>query len=176
MPLKKMVHISLLTTIALSVHVLEAQVPVNLFFPGAKLGLANAVTLITLALYGFLPAMFVAVIRSVLGSILLGIFPGVGFVLSLSGAVFATLVMALAGILWRKEMVSLVSVSILGAVAHNTAQVAAASILISTVNLLKLYLPLLLLLAVPTGFATGLAATYVYRALAVILTNNGKEG
>jgi heptaprenyl diphosphate synthase len=54
----------------------------------------------------------------------------------------------------------------MGAVAHNTAQVAVAAMIIGNLNLLKLYLPLLLLLALPTGLFTGLVVVYVHKTLA----------
>jgi len=140
-----------------------------LLVPGAKIGLANIITLLTFIIYGFKSAIFVAVIRTVLGSIFLGNFLGFGFFLSFSGAVISTLAMALGIYLWRRDKVSLIAVSILGAVAHNTAQVAAASIIIRNINLLKLYLPLLLILAIPTGFFTGLVVIYSQKALSGVI-------
>ncbi len=57
----------------------------------------------------------------------------------------------------------------MGAVAHNTTQVTVASLLIGNYNLIKVYLPALLLLAIPTGFFTGLAVTYSQKALSKII-------
>ncbi|MBS4031052.1 MAG: Gx transporter family protein [Clostridiales bacterium] len=166
---RKLAHISVLITFALVIHTVEAIVPMPLLVPGAKIGLANIITLLTFIIYGFKSAIFVAVIRTVLGSIFLGNFLGFGFFLSFSGAVISTLAMALGIYLWRRDKVSLIAVSILGAVAHNTAQVAAASIIIRNINLLKLYLPLLLILAIPTGFFTGLVVIYSQKALSGVI-------
>ncbi len=162
---RKLTHIAVLVTFALAIHVVESLISVPMLVPGAKIGLANIITLLTFIIYGFKTAIFVAVVRAVVGSIFLGNFLGFGFILSLSGAVFSTLAMSLGIYLWRKDMLSLIAVSILGAVAHNTAQVTAAGILIRNMNLLKLYLPLLLILAIPTGYFTGLAVVYVHKAL-----------
>lgn len=168
---RKMTHIALLVALALAFHALEAALPLPGVVPGARLGLANIITLLALLLYGFRAAMFVAVVRSLLGSFFLGNFLGLGFYLSLSGAVFSTLAMTLALWGWRRGLISLIAVSIIGAVVHNTAQVAAASLLIGNLNLLRLYLPLLLVLAVPAGFFTGLAVLYSYRVLERLLHN-----
>lgn len=161
----KMVRIALLIAFALVAHTIENAIPVPIAIPGAKLGLANVFTLLTLVLLGFPEALLVAVVRTVLGSIFAGNFPGLGFVLSFSGAVTATVVMAAAGGLWRQGRLSLASVSILGAAAHNTAQVSMAAWLINNPALLRVYLPILLVIAIPTGFFTGLTVMYTHRAL-----------
>ncbi|MBT9171781.1 MAG: hypothetical protein DDT21_00154 [Syntrophomonadaceae bacterium] len=168
---RKMAHVALLVALAMAFHALEAALPLPGIVPGARLGLVNIVTLLALLLYGFRTAMFVTVVRSLLGSFFLGNFLGFGFYLSLAGAVFSTLAMTLALWGWRRGLFSLVAVSITGAVVHNTAQVAAASLLIGNLNLLRLYLPLLLVLAVPAGFITGLAVLYSYRVLARLIHN-----
>ncbi|MBS4006893.1 MAG: Gx transporter family protein [Clostridium sp.] len=168
---KKMTQLAILVAFALVMHTVEALLPVPMLVPGAKLGLANVITLLAFVIFGFAAAMYIAVIRSLLGGIFLGNFPGFGFYLSFSGAVISTLVMALGIALWKRGKISLVAVSIMGAVAHNTAQVTVASLVIGNFNLLKIYLPLLLLLAIPTGFFTGLVVVYTQKALRKVLTD-----
>jgi heptaprenyl diphosphate synthase len=165
MQTKKMVHIALLLTFAVVIHTVEAIIPVPLPVPGAKLGLANIITLLTLCFYGLGSGLTVAVLRSILGSIFAGNFLGFGFFFSLAGGLLSTLVMAAFLILERRNKISLVSVSIVGAVSHNTAQVVTAAFLIGNLYLIGMYLPLLLALALPTGFFTGLAAGYLQQAL-----------
>jgi heptaprenyl diphosphate synthase len=162
----KLTRLAVLVTFALAIHTVEASLPLPLPVPGARLGLANIITLLTFVLFGFRSALLVTVVRTVLGSVFIGTFPGFGFILSFSGGVVSTLAMAAGVALWRRGRLSLVAVSIMGAVFHNTAQVAAASVLIGNVNLLKLYLPLLLVLAIPTGFFTGLAVVFTRKTLA----------
>lgn len=162
---RKIAHVAVLVTFALAIHTVEAALPLPILVPGAKLGLANIITLLAFIVYGFQAAMLVAVVRSVLGSLFIGNFLGFGFFLSLAGAVVSTVAMAIGLVFWRRGYLSLVAVSIIGAVAHNTAQVSVASLLIGNINLFKLYLPLLLVLAVPTGFFTGLAVIYSHRLL-----------
>ena len=50
MKTRKMVLLGLLTAIALTIFMLEAQIPAPVPIPGVKLGLANIVTVFTLFL------------------------------------------------------------------------------------------------------------------------------
>lgn len=172
----KMVRVALLIAFALVAHTVENAIPVPLAIPGAKLGLANVFTLMTLVFYGFSEAFLVAVVRTVLGSIFAGNFLGMGFALSFSGAVTATVVMAAVAGFWRRGILSLASVSIMGAAAHNTAQVAMAALLIDNPALLRVYLPILLVIAIPTGFFTGLTVAYTHRALHKALKFDDMQG
>jgi len=157
----KMVYLALLVAFAVAVHTVEAAIPVPVPVPGAKLGLANIITLLTVVLYGYRSGLIVASLRSVLGSLLVGNFLGFGFYLSFSGAVLSCLAMSLFMNLYRKRVITLVSVSLAGAVTFNIVQLLLASILVQNFILFRGYLPLLLLLAVPTGIFTGLAAAYL---------------
>ncbi|MDO9535075.1 MAG: Gx transporter family protein [Bacillota bacterium] len=157
----KMVYLALLVAFAVAVHTVEASIPVPIPVPGAKLGLANVITLLTIVFYGYRSGLIVASLRSIIGSFLIGNFMGFGFYLSFSGAVLSSLVMGLFMILYRREKVSLVSVSLAGAVTFNVVQLALASVMVQNILLFRGYLPFLLLLAVPTGIFTGLAVTYL---------------
>src|SRR5574340_205713 len=87
-------HIARMAALALGLSVLEAAVPSPL--PGVKPGLANIVTLIVLARYGWRTAAWVSLLRVVAGSLLFGSFLAPGFFLSLSGAVCSLLALAFA--------------------------------------------------------------------------------
>jgi heptaprenyl diphosphate synthase len=58
-----------------------------------------------------------------------------------------------------KDKFSLIGISIIGAVSHNAAQIAAAYFIISNQGIFY-YLPFLTLLAVPTGFSVGLVSYF----------------
>jgi len=79
--------------LAILIHIAESALPTLL--PGIKPGLANVVTLICLKLYGVRLACWVAVLRVVVGSLMLGTFLGPPFMLSLSGALASLLVLVL---------------------------------------------------------------------------------
>lgn len=85
-------HIARMAALALGLSVLEAAIPSPL--PGVKPGLANIVTLIVLARYGWRAAAWVTLLRVLAGGLLLGNFLAPGFFLSLGGAVCSLVVLA----------------------------------------------------------------------------------
>jgi heptaprenyl diphosphate synthase len=85
-------HIARMAAIALGLTIIENAVPTPL--PGVKPGLANIVTLIVLARYGWRVAAWVSLLRVMAGSLLFGSFLSPGFFLSLSGAVCSLVVLA----------------------------------------------------------------------------------
>lgn len=169
-------YIAVLITFAVVIHTIEAALPLPMPVPGVRLGLANMITLLTIVLYGARSGFMVAVLRTVIGSLVGGTFLGFGFWLSLAGGVACTAAMSLAVLPVRKGYLSLVSVSVLGAAAHNLAQLAVAGAVIGSAALLWGYFPLLLLLAVPTGIFTGLAAHYLESVTRRVLLRAGGPG
>ncbi len=159
--LNHLTYLAVLITFAIVIHTVEAALPLPMPVPGVKLGLANIITLLTLTLFGLRSGLLVTVLRTVLGSLFVGGLFGFGFWLSFSAGVISCLVMALLLILKERALISLISVSVLGAAVHNLTQLTVASAIISNFSLLKGYYPLLLLLSVPTGIFTGLAAHYL---------------
>lgn len=85
-------HVARMAAVALGLTVLESAIPSPL--PGVKPGLANIVTLIVLARYGWRVAAWVSLLRVVAGSLLFGNFLTPGFFLSLAGALCSLLVLA----------------------------------------------------------------------------------
>lgn len=159
--LNYLTYLAVLITFAVVIHTVEAALPLPMPVPGVRLGLANIITLLTLVLFGLKSGLLVSMIRSVLGSIFVGGLFGFGFWLSFSAGIVSCLAMALVLLLQKKGLVSLISVSVIGAATHNITQLALASLIISNAALFTGYYPLLLLLSVPTGLFTGLAAYYL---------------
>ncbi|MEW5920071.1 MAG: Gx transporter family protein [Bacillota bacterium] len=159
-----MVYLALLVAFAVALHTVEAALPLPVPVPGARLGLANIITLITLVLYCWRSALTVAVLRSVVGSLITGAFLGFGFYLSLAGAVASSLAMALVFPFYLRGKITLVSVSLAGAVVFNIVQLALAATLVQNIILFRGYLPFLLILSVPTGIFTGLLAHQLLKA------------
>ena len=112
-------HIAWLAAVAILIHVLESAVPMVL--PGIKPGLANIVTLIVLARYGWRAAAWVSLLRVLAGSLLLGSFLAPGFFLSLSGALCSLAILALSQYLPQRWF-GAVTHSILAAFAHTAGQ------------------------------------------------------
>ena len=114
-------HIARMAAVALGLTVLENAIPSPL--PGVKPGLANIVTLIVLARYGWRVAVWVSLLRVLAGSLLFGNFLAPGFFLSLSGALCSLLVLAFAQHL-PSRWFGVVSHSIYAAFAHIAGQMA----------------------------------------------------
>ena len=112
-------HIARMAAVALGLTILENAIPSPL--PGVKPGLANIVTLIVLARFGWRMAAWVSLLRVVSGSLLFGNFLTPGFFLSLSGAVLSLIALAFAQHLPARWF-GAVSHSIYAAFAHITGQ------------------------------------------------------
>ncbi|MHB1677624.1 MAG: Gx transporter family protein [Sulfuriferula sp.] len=129
-------RLAYLAALAISLMWVEAALPSPL--PGVKPGLANIVTLLVLKQYGLRTAFWVAGLRVVAGSILLGSFLTPGFILSLGGAMASLAALSLAQYLPERYF-GAVSLSVLAAFAHIAAQLAIVSFwLMPTVNVFYL--------------------------------------
>lgn len=150
----------LLGALALTLSLLEGMLPpVPTLPPGAKLGLSNIAVLFAVQSLGFLPALGIALVKAVFAGLTRG---GIAFLMSLSGGLLSTLVMALAWRLFRRRL-SFVGIGVLGAVAHNGGQLGAAMLLLGPA--LLAYAPWLLLAALFAGAATGITLNVVMPAL-----------
>ena len=150
--------LGLLTAVALVLGYVEHLLPIT-GIPGVKLGLANTVLLYALYLLDVPSAILLMILKVGLSGLLFG---GVTAMLySFAGGVVSLVVMILAR---RAKGLSVVGVSVLGAVAHNIAQLAVACFVVETRAILA-YLPVLLVSAAITGVLTGLVARYTFRAL-----------
>jgi heptaprenyl diphosphate synthase len=114
-------HVAQMAAVALGLTILEGAIPSPL--PGVKPGLANIVTLIVLARYGWRTAVWVSLLRVFAGSLLFGNFLTPGFFLGLSGALFSLLALAVARHL-PVRWFGPVSHSIYAAFAHIAGQMA----------------------------------------------------
>lgn len=157
---KRLAVLAMFAAIALTIFVAEAQIPPVVPIPGVKLGLANIVTLIAMALLGRRQAGEILLVRIVLGSVFTG---GVSAMLfSIAGGVLAYLVMCLT--IRRLPERLLWVVSVLAAFGHNAGQLLVAVWVTGTPSIL-VYAPALVAASVITGEFTGVAAMYLVRAL-----------
>ncbi len=154
-------RLAMLLALGIVLHFVEGAFLGPLPVPGAKMGLANIVTLLALLAYGWRWGLLLGVLRVVLASLLSGAFLSLGFMLALSGAVASCLVMAVSRRV-AGERLGTVGTSVLGALTHNLAQLVVFALWARHAGVFY-YLPALLLFAVPTGLFTGLAAAYLWR-------------
>ena len=148
---RKLTELSLLLAVALILAYFENLLPPILPVPGLKPGLPNLVILLVLARYGVKKALLVNALRLLIISLIIGTFLSAGFYVALAGMLAAWVFMSLASL---SGLFSYSSISMLGAAAHNTAQLLAAAVLLANKSVL-LFLPYGLLLAIPFGLLTG---------------------
>ncbi len=158
---RRIVYLGLMTGLSMGLHIFESMIPVptNLVVPGAKLGLANIVSLYVIMNFGTKDAVIVAVLRTVLTSLMAGTFLTVTFFFSFFGGLVSALVMGIAYKLFGKHF-SMIGISLLGALTHNLTQLLVAAVFIENIGIL-LYLPYMLLFAVPTGIFVGIVTNQV---------------
>lgn len=148
--------------LAIAIHILEAAFPSPL--PGVKPGLANVITLIVYLRHGLRMAVWVAAMRVLVGSLLVGTFLSPTFMLSATGAVAALIALALTGRIGGRS-VGPVGLSVVSALAHMSGQIYVAyHLFIPHPALLKL-VPILLTAAMVFGTVSGLIAANVLRLL-----------
>lgn len=162
-PTRRLVLMAMFVAMASALHVLEGMLP-PIPVTGAKLGLANIITVTVIVLLGSRSALAVAVGRTVLGSLFSTGIISPGFAMSFAGAILSWALMSL---LYKvaKESFSLIGLSLAGAVAHNLAQLTVASFILENIVTFSLF-PLLLIFAIPTGIMVGLVAGLLVRSLA----------
>lgn len=158
MKTRKLVQLAMLTSLGLAFHIIEGIMP-NPFIgiaPGAKLGLANIIGLITLVIYGFKYALTVNLLRCFIAGIASGAITSMMY--SMAGALTSTILMWIAYKKLKKHF-SLVGVSVLGALGHNIAQLTVAAIIINNIRIYT-YLPIMMLASIFTGIFIGLTANF----------------
>jgi len=155
MSIKRMAAIAAFTAIALTIFMLEAQIPVVLAVPGIKPGLSNIVTLVAVYILSKKDAGIILALRIVLGSVFAGN-PMIFFYSAAGGLMSFAAVCVMTSILSEKQIWA---AGVISAIAHNTAQIIVAALILDSPALFW-YLPWLVIAAVVTGAFTGLSAQY----------------
>jgi len=169
-PVKKLTLMAVLTAAALIIFIIEAQIPLPLPVPGAKLGLANAVTLFALFHsrsreqsadnLSTANAFTILVCRIILGALFTGRI--VAFIYSITGGF-----LGFAAQVIMKRFVSdkqIWACGAVGAAFHNVGQILAAMLITGT-PAIAAYLPVLIVAGVITGVITGLIAQFTLKRI-----------
>ncbi|MBS5114184.1 MAG: Gx transporter family protein [Erysipelotrichaceae bacterium] len=157
---KKLVYVSLLSTMAIALHMFEASLAIPLPY-GVKLGFANIVSLVTIELFSTKEMFIVNILRVVLGGLLRGsIFNYVWFI-SVGGVLLSSIAIMLA-----KKLTDLpiVSISIISAIFHGIGQIIVVVYIYQSI-LMASFIVLLFVTSIPTGIFTGLSAIAVIKHL-----------
>ena len=161
MKARKLTQMAMLTAIALTIFMLEAQIPPIVPIPGVRLGLANIVTVFAVFAIGSREGAAVLLCRIFLGAVFAGNFSTIFY--SGAGGLCAILVtIGLRKILTKNQ---LWVAGICGAIAHSIGQMVMAVCITGTPSI-AMYLPVMVAISILTGSFTGLCAQF--------LVNRGK--
>lgn len=147
--------------LAIGLHVFESTLPS--LGPWFKVGLANIMTLLALVYLGPRAAFTLAIARVIVGSMFIGTLFTPTFFISLAGALAAALMMV--GIYRLTPNISLISISLLAAVAHMAGQFVVVETWFIQHHAIYYLLPPLLLLSCLSGWINGAIATYITQQL-----------
>jgi heptaprenyl diphosphate synthase len=161
----KLTFIALLVAQALVLHIVERAIPVPFITPGARLGLANIITVISIYLLSFNDALLIVILRVIMATLLGGSLSS--FFYSIAGGLLSLLVMFCIKNI-GKENISIIGVSIAGSVFHNIGQIIVAAVIIQSVNIVS-YLPFLMIAGIGTGIFVGITANYLLKHLRRLL-------
>ena len=159
---RKIATLGLLTAIALTIFMVESQIPPIVPLPGVKLGLANIVTVFTVFALSPKDGILVLISRIFLGAVFAGNFSTIFY--SAAGGICAIGTTILLRKILKQNQLWVAGC--FGATAHSIGQMAMA-ILVTGTPAIAVYLPALIACSVITGLFTGLCAQ--------ILVNRGKD-
>ncbi len=145
----------MLIALAFVFSYVEAMIPLPVFVPGMKLGLANLVSVAGLYSVGLAGTALVAMVRIVLVGFTFG--NTFSMLYGLAGGTASMAVMILAR---KSGLFSPVGVSILGGIFHNAGQLIIAAFVVRTTGVF-VYFPALLASGVVTGTVIGLLGGWI---------------
>lgn len=156
----RLVVLGLFIAQSLVLYIVEGLLPVPFIAPGAKLGLANLITVI--ALYTLPRKKDVAIILGVRLMLAAGLGGGINaFWYSLAGAVLSFSAMVL---LQKTGKFGIFGISAAGGFFHNLGQVIVASCIVENMKVM-LYLPILAVAGIGTGILLGITSWYTLKHL-----------
>ncbi|MDR1564815.1 MAG: Gx transporter family protein [Oscillospiraceae bacterium] len=145
----RLTQTALLAALAIVISFIESLLPpIPAMPPGAKPGFSNVITMYAAGAMGLLPALSIAVIKSMFVLLTRGL---TAALMSLAGGVLSTLAMYLYFKLFKGS--GMIGVGLAGALAHNAAQLLVAYLL--TGMSILAYAPWLIIISIVTGSATG---------------------
>lgn len=158
MKTKKLAVLGLLSAIALTIFMVENQIPPLVPLPGIKLGLSNIVTVFAVFFLGAKEGIAVLAVRIFLGAVFAGNFSTI--IYSAAGGALAILATIGAKSILKPDQIWVAGC--LGAIAHSIGQMVVAVAVTGTPGLLA-WLPIMILCSMVTGCFTGLCAQYLVK-------------
>ncbi|MBQ7896361.1 MAG: Gx transporter family protein [Oscillospiraceae bacterium] len=160
---QKLARLALLTAAAVVLGYIEGIITAFAPLPpGVKLGLANTVVLYSIYTLDLGATLILIILKVILTGFMSGNLAA-AFLYSMAGAVLSLISMLIVKSI-GKDSVSIVGVSVVGAVFHNVGQLLVAALILNTPGIL-FYVFVLMISAVVTGALTGLAGKRVIQIL-----------
>ena len=156
---KKIAVFALFIALAFTLSFLETLIPINIGVPGVKIGLANLVVVAALYLLDKKEAFAISMIRILISGL---VFTGAFSLLySFTGGILSFIVMLFA---MKSKKISVLGVSVLGAVVHNLGQIIVAAIVMQTPRIVY-YLPVLFISGMAAGIIVGIISKIIVERL-----------
>ncbi len=158
MKTKKLAELSMLTAAALIIFIVELRFPDILPIPGVKLGLANIITVYAVYRFSGKEVFLMVLTRVILGAVFST--NRSALIYSLAGAL-----LCLAGMLLLRKIIPVKYLwlcSIIGAMLHNTGQMAVAVLVMRSAAVMAYY-PVLIAAGCIAGAFTGICAQLVLK-------------
>lgn len=162
---KRITLLAALTALALITYLIESLFP-PMFMPGAKMGLSNIFSLLALITLGPADAVILVIIRTLIGSIF-------GNFSSIIYSITAGMISILFEILLLYAFyprISLISISVAGAVIHNLAQ-NIIFVLLSNSLLMLSYLPYFAVIGIASGLIVGVTTQFIIIKVPITIFN-----
>ncbi len=160
----RITFLAVCATVALVLSYIETLLPpLVAAVPGIKLGLPNIVIIFVLYRFGIRDAAVVSLVRLIAVVMLFG--NAMMFAYSIAGAALSLVCMT---VLKKIDILSMIGVSVAGAVSHNLGQVLVAMLLLETAEI-GYYMIALAISGTVSGIFVGIAGSYLTKKL---LTKN----
>jgi heptaprenyl diphosphate synthase len=147
---KRVATLGVFTSLSLLMFMVENLLP-SLVLPGAKIGLSNIFTMLSLFLLGPIDAIILISARTVLGSLITGSLSTLMF--SLPAGLISVIVSILL-YLYAFPKVSIIAISIISAVVHNVVQTAVFCLITGTFEYFS-FLVYLVAIGIGAGLVVG---------------------
>lgn len=158
--LERYIYIAILCAHGVIIGLIERSIPSPFVFaPGAKIGLPNIITLLSLFTLNFRDSFALVLIRLVLTTLIGGTVST--FMYAFSGAILSFFSMYAIKKLHPKY-ISFIGISAVGGIMHNVGQLITASLIAQSFSVM-LYLPVLALMGILAGIAVGIVVNYLLK-------------
>ena len=163
---RKLVALSVLLALGVILNIAENYMVFIPAIPGMKLGLANTIGLLVLALFGPKEFLLIGFLRVLLAGTFSGF--GSGFMMAMSGFIFSSMMTLL---LYHSKKLSIYGLSMMSAVFHGVGQVTMISILYQNVLMFN-YLFILIF----SGIIMGLLIAFLSKIILQRVRFQGLKG